>query len=414
MNNSLNNTSFQQYWSRRMQRKHQKEATYRAIANFEEEKLLKQGDTVHRPYRSGIVAQAYTRGTAVTIQDLTNTDETLTVGTAKIVPFYIDDLDELQSNYKFTNEYADDAAVELTNIIDGDILGEYANASTIVDDRTINGSSGTSGNGITMDVSNIQKVFSSARAKFGRLNTRKKLFAVMSPDDLQVLVDYLAGKNSNLGDATGLNGHVGKYYGFDIYESNNLAWTADFVLATQPTDGDTVTLKQYDRNGVLVTQTLTFKTTLGVTAGNVLIGGSASAARTNLAALLSALNTTTANGVAVSSAFYNACGRSFTATDDGASKVTIIALGQSFLQASSNLTGSTTDGFTAAKQCRHMLFGSKGATDVVIQARPKVEFKDVPDKLGKNCLPYTLYGFKTFTEGKAMLVDIPVRTDLLS
>lgn len=414
MNNSLNNGSFQQYWSRRMQRKHQKEAIFRAIANFEEEKLLKQGDTVNRPYRSGIVAQAYTRGTAVTITDLTNTNETLTVSKAEIVPFYIDDLDELQSNYKFANEYADDAAVELMNIIDGDILSEYAQASTIVDDRTINGSSGTAGNGIVLDVSNVQKVFSSARAKFGRLNTRKKLFAVLSPDDLQVLVDYLAGKNSNLGDSTGLNGNVGKYYGFDIYESNNLTWTADFVLATQPNDGDTITLKQYDRNGVLITQTLTFKTTLGVTSGNILIGGSANAARTNLAALLSAPSTTTTTGVALATAFTNALGRAFVATNDAATKVTIVGAGQSFVQVSTALTASSTDGFTAAKQVRHMLFGSKGATDIVIQQRPKVEFKEVPDKLGKNCLPWTLYGYKTFNEGKAMLVDIPVRTDTLS
>jgi len=52
-----------------------------------------------------------------------------------------------------------------------------------------------------------------------------------------------------------------------------------FALSVQPTDGDTVTL-----NGV----TFTFKTTLGSTAGNVLIGGSASAANTNLTALINA------------------------------------------------------------------------------------------------------------------------------
>jgi hypothetical protein len=104
-----------------MQRKHQKEAVYRAIANFEEQAQLKQGDTVHRPYRSQVKAQAYTRGTAVSFQDLTNTDETLVVSTAETVPFYIDDLDELQSSYRFINEYADDASVELTNFIDGDV-----------------------------------------------------------------------------------------------------------------------------------------------------------------------------------------------------------------------------------------------------------------------------------------------------
>lgn len=414
MLNSLNNGSFQQYWSRRMQRKHYKEAVYRAIANFEEQAILKEGDTVNRPYRSKMRAQAYVRGQAVTIIDLTNTNETLVVNISEIVPFYIDDLDELQSNYKFTNEYADDASVILTNYIDGDILSEYPKASTIVDDKTINGGGGVSGNGIVLDVTNIQKVFSTARAKFGRLNTRKKLFAVLSPDDLQVLVDYLAGKNSTLGDSTSMNGHVGSYYGFDIYESNNLTWTASFVLQTQPNDGDTITLKQYDADGILQTQTLTFKTVIGATSGNVLIGGSAAAARINLAALLSAPATTTANGVALADAFLNACERFLTATDDAVSTVSVVGRGQSFIQVATNLTASGTDGFTAAKQIRHALFGSKGATDVVIQSMPKVEFKDVPDKLGKNCLPWTLYGYKTFREGQAKLVDVQIRTDNLN
>lgn len=397
-----------------MQRKHYKEAVYRAIASFEEQAVLKEGDTVSRPYRSKMRSQTYVRGTAVSIQDLTNTNESLVVNISQIVPFYIDDLDELQSNYKFTNEYADDASVILTNYIDADILSEYTQASTTVDDRTINGSSGVAGNGIVLDVSNIQKVFSTARAKFGRLSTRKKLFAVMSPDDLQVLVDYLAGKNSNLGDSTSMNGHVGNYYGFDIYESNNLTWTSEVVISTQPNDGDILTLAQYDVDGNLQTQTITFKTLIGAVSGNVLIGGSAAQARINLAALFNAPATTTANGVALADAFISACQRFLVATDDTVSKVSILGKGQSFLQVASNLTASGTDGWTAAKQVRHMLFGSKGATDVVIQSMPKVTFKDVPDKLGKNCLPYTLYGYKTFNEGKAKLVDVRVRTDALS
>lgn len=395
-----------------MQRKHQKEAVYRAIANFEEQAQLKQGDTVHRPYRSNVKAQAYTRGTAVTFQDLTNTDETLVVSTAETVPFYIDDLDELQSSYKFINEYADDASVELTNFIDSDILGEYANASSVVDDQTVNGASGTSGNGVTTDVTNIQKIFSAARAKFGRSNTRKNLFAAISPDFEQVLIDYLAGKNSSLGDATSLNGHAGKYYQFDIYVTNNLTWTALYSMVTQPNDGDTITLKQVDRQGIVQTQVLTFKTTLGVTSGNILIGGSADVARANLTALLNAPDTTTTNGVALSSAFSNALGRALVCTNDNtADTMTVVGKGQSFIQVTTNLTASGTDGFTAALQIQHQLFGSKGATDVVIQAMPKTEIKDVPDKIGKNIIPWTLYGFKTFREGQAMLVDVKVRTD---
>jgi hypothetical protein len=56
----------------------------------------------------------------------------------------------------------------------------------------------------------------------------------------------------------------------------------------------------------------------------------------------------------------------------------------------------------------HLMFGQKGAVDLVIQKAPTVVFKEVPDKLGKNVLPWTLYGLKTFDEGDAMLVDVKI------
>lgn len=413
MANSLNNTTFQQFWSRRMQRKHAKEAVYRAITSFEEQTLLKQGDTVHRPYRSAIVGQSYVRGTSVTIQDLTNTDETLVVSTAEVFPFYIDDLDQLQSNYRFINEYADDAGIQLVNFLDGDVLAEYVNAGSIIDDSVINPGTGIAGNGITLDVTTVQKIFSTAKARLARKNVAKNgMFAVITPDVEQQLTDYLAGKNSNLGDSTSLNGHIGHYYGFDLYRSNNVTWTGTITIATEPNDGDTVTFKTYDIYGVVQTVTFTFKTTLGSTAGNVLIGGSASAANTNLAALLNAPKTTTAQGVALTTTTlgYLFFGQPFTATAT-ATSVAVVAPAQGFLQVGATLTASTTDGWVVTKQIQHLVFGIKGAIDVVVQARPTTEIKDVPDKIGKNILPWILYGKKTFTEGKAKLVDIQIRTD---
>lgn len=413
MANSLNNTTFQQFWSRRMQRKHAKEAVYRAITSFEEQTLLKQGDTVHRPYRSAIVGQSYTRGTAVTIQDLTNTDETLVVNTAEVFPFYIDDLDQLQSNYRFINEFADDAGIQLVNFLDGDILAEYVNAGSIIDDAVINPGTGVSGNGIALDLSNVQKIFSTSKARLRRKNVAKGgMFGVITPDVEQVLTDYLAGKNSNLGDSTSLNGHIGHYYGFDLYVSNNVTWTGTITIATQPNDGDTVTFKTYDIYGIVQTITFTFKTTLGVTAGNVLIGANAAAANTNLTAALNSPNTTTALHVAIgtTATAYLFYGLQFSATA-GSTSTAVVAPGQGFIQVGATLTASTTDGWIAAKQIQHCLFGIKGAIDAVVQSRPTTEIKDVPDKIGKNILPWILYGKKTFTEGKAKLVDVQVRTD---
>jgi hypothetical protein len=61
-------------------------------------------------------------------------------------------------------------------------------------------------------------------------------------------------------------------------------------------------------------------------------------------------------------------------------------------------------------QCEtlHLLFGQKGATNLVMQKSPNVVIKDVPDKLGKNYAPWMLYGLKTFNNDKDKLVDVKI------
>ena len=408
--NSLNNGTFQQFYSRRMQVKHYKSDVFRAIASFEEQAILKEGDTVHRPYRSLVVAQRYTRGQAVAIQDLTNTDQTLTVNTAQIVPYYIDDLDQLQTNYKLINDYADDSAVLLGNLIDADVIsaGQIA-AGSVVDDGDLGG---TAGNYFTVSTANILSVFSAAKKKMKRLNiTDGPFFAVISPDMEAKLIDYLAGKNTDLGDASNMNGHIGMFYGFDLYVSNNLPWTGTLKLATNPTAGDFVTI-----SGVQ----FTFVAAIGTTPGNVLIGGSAAATRANLEALINAPGTTTATGVALSNTRANSVtpspremfqGVSATDVTTGGNAWTVVyGKGVSYFTVTASLTAGT-DGWVLTQSGQHQLFGKKMGIDVVIQMRPNVEIKDVPDKLGKNVLPWTLYGYNVFAEQVPMLVDIKMRSD---
>ncbi len=395
MANSLSG-SFPAYWSKRMQIKHEKTDVFRAIANFEERATLKNGDTAHRPYRSAVVAQVYTRGTAVTIQDLTNTDESLVVQTARVVPFYVDDLDALQDNYSTINLYADDAAVQLGNLIDASVLGEYGSATSTVDDGTLGG---TTGNGITLSTTNVLKVFTKAGRKLDALNIEPSdRFAAISPQFKEVLIEYLAGKESILGDSTGKNGMIGSYYGFDLYLTNNLTGTAVWIPANNPSNNDTITI-----NGV----TFTFVSSIGSTAGNVLQTVSLSQTLTNLAALINAPNTTTANGVALSATNGAVFATKYSAVAT-TTQITVKGKGTSYLTVSGS---DATDVWTAATQIQHNLFGRKGATDVVVQQEPKVEIKEVPDKIGKNILPYTLFGFKTFAEGAGMLVDVQIRSD---
>lgn len=391
-----NTTVFETRFSKRMQVVHYKKDVFRSFANFEERSTLKEGQSVVRPYRSTLVASDYTRGSDMTFQDTTDTSETLTVTTAKVVPFTVDDLDALQSNYKLEALYAQDAAKVLGNQIDGAVLSEVANATNVIDDGTIGG---TSGNPLTLSTSNVLQVLNKASQKLNEQNIdMDDRFGVMSPQFQNIVEQYYQGRETPGGDQTGINGFVTRKANFDLMMSNANYWTGVLTIATQPTDADTVTI-----NGV----TFTFKTTLGSTAGNVLIGATADTANTNLAALINAPGTTTAQGVALSSANQVLLSGMTATSDLSANTLTLAVVGRSYIAVSETLTAAAD---VWSKLTQHNLFGRKRCIDVVIQAEPTVKTSDIPKQLGVYVKPYTLFGKKTFREGGFAMVDVKINT----
>ena len=392
-----------------MQATNYRKAVYRAIVSMEEQETLKKGDTVHRPYRSTLASRAYTRGTAVTIRDITDTDQSLTVNVQRVVPFYVDDLDEIQHNYKVANEYADDCAEILTNFIDGDVLGEYANATSKVDNVEIN--TGTAGDGFTLTTANILKMFVEAKKKLQKQNIRgglTNIFGVISPEVESVLMQFLANRETALGDSTGMNGHIGKYMGFDLYVSNGCTFSAVLAMPTILVAGDTITI-----NGVVFTARADGS---AVSTGDFSIQATADLCRAQLPDAINNATGYAATAGAVDTYFeVTAADRDLlegiVATNDNtANTLTIKCEGKGLITVAEGATPADAV-WTGATQIQHNLFGKKGATDLVIQKRSSLETKDVPDKLGKNFIPWILYGLKTFTEGARELVDIRVRAD---
>jgi hypothetical protein len=329
------------------------------------------------------------------------------VTTAEVVPFYIDDLDALQHNYKILNEYADDASQVLTNFIDGDVLGEYANATSKVDDVEIN--AGTAGNGFTLTTSNILSAFTQAKKKLQKQNIPgglNNLFAIISPEFESVLLTFFSNRETPLGDTTGKNGNIGQYMGFELYVSNGLTFSARLVTSTIAVAGDTITI-----NGVVCTARADGA---AVSSGDFSIETTAATCTAMLVNLLNNGNGYAATVGAVGEYFeFTAANRDLLIGMVATNNTTSIDIkfeGAGLVTVSETLTPAA-DVWTGALQIQHQLFGKKGAIDLVIQAKPNVEVKEVPDKLGKNILPWTLYGLKTFVEGARMLVDVRVRAD---
>ena len=398
--------NFEEFWSRRLQRVSEKIATFRKITSLEEASTLKKGDTVHRPYMGALVANTLGSTGAYTRQDISTTDESMTVGDPVEATYYVQDPDVIQSKYSVFKNFNDRAAYALSNKLDGDVLGEYDQADSVVANYELGGGGTASdGVGFTLTVSNLLKVFTRANKKLDLQNLglgeRK---AVISPAFKQVLIEYLAGKESSLGDSTGRNGHIGKFGGFELYLSNALGWSGRLENGTIFANGDTITI-----NGV----ELNFKETLGTVAGTIHICDDQEKTLNSLVAAINTPGTSvdSANdaGFVALSAANQALLATITATDGG-TYMTLKAEGRGYIAVSESVTAAA-DIWTTTKQIEHNLFLQGTPIDLAIQKMPSVSIWHRDGYVGSDVTTWQMYALKTFAEGARQMVDVAVRSD---
>jgi len=389
-----------------------------AQASFEERSNLSDGQNVVRPTFAKFYADDYTRGSDMTEQGYTMGTETLSVTSIPAILSRVDDFDELQSNYNLQGRVAKDGMRAINEKIDAEYCAQVTNATHSIDAGDVGG---TAGSAIVLDETNILKVFAAAARKLHESNVDltgmedprvqagnmkpggKGGFANLPPTANELLALSLSGRETVNGDQMGKSGYVRTYFGFDVYVTNSGYWVGVLGMATNPTDGDTIVI-----NGV----TLTFKATLGTTAGNVHICSDADATRLNLATFLTTPGTSIAEatdtGAVALSAADQAKLKRMTFTDSAsANTLTVAAKGYGHVVVSETFTDAT-DAWTS--ETSYMMFGVKGAVDLVMQDQIKVKFSDIPKQHGVYIKPRALYGLKTFTEGADQLVSVEVNT----
>jgi hypothetical protein len=354
--------SFAEVWAREQQEVFYKRNVAMMVADTSFDDSLSSGDTLNRPYRSDAVVNAYVRGADIAETPLTDTQEQLVVNKQYANRFYVDDFDDIQNNYNMAANYGKDFGVALSNQVDADVLYETVNAANFLDAGNFGG---TAGNGVVVTTSNILGIFSGARKTLKKENVEDtNLVTVISPDIEEIMINYGAGRDTTMGDKANDNGYFGRFYGFDVYTSNQLTASAVLSLETLPTAADTVTIQ-----GV----TFTFVSTIGTTAGNVLRGANVAASRANLVALINNPKTTTANGVALSDADAEVFAANFVAADDTtAETVTVFRKGDGTISVADDLTDGT-DGWVSAKTIQHNLFATKGNPVLVMQRKPNIK-----------------------------------------
>ena len=375
-----------EYWSARTQRLLKKKLIAREIASMEEQATLRDGDMVHRPYYSDVVVNNYTKGTDVTVQDVSATDEYLVVNKSKEATVYIDEIDVKQNKYDAANKYIDRMTYALKKDIDGAFLQEVLNAQYTMSDGDM---WGNAGDPVTVSVSNVFKLFTLTEAKMNAndIEDTKPRFFVITPDVKANIQQTNLVNGFNQADAAlrgtlkGM-GYLGQWGNFNIFVSNNVAHSNEVTMSSVAAS-DTLTI-----NGV----TITFKAS----------PAAAGECKPSLAALKGMIN-----GVMATAGDYvefDAADRAkllavnAKAIDDG-TDVTIVTAGH---------VAYAQSGVTLGGEIAHCWAGQYGCSDMVIQKDVAVQKNKEPKKTGYNYLCWTLYGIKTFTEGAKRCIDVLV------
>lgn len=378
----------------------QKVLVAKAIMNMRFEDVLKVGGSVTRMTYdiSGVVVRAVTRGSASTIDAITDSTETLTVNLEYEAVFHISDGEAVQAGNLNPGEViGGQVAIKVAQDLDARCFGQVVNANQTFDngDLTTLASTGTP---ITLSSTTVPQMVTRMPAKLRRTNNQmvtSNMALVVDAYAAGDIAQYLLGKNIDLAGSVFKNGYTDVVSNAEMYVSENLTGESLYTFGATPTDGDTVTI-----GGV----TLTLRTTLGTTAGSVLISGSAANSITNLAALINTPGTTTTFGVALAAAdqatFTQTLKLVATAT---ATTLKLVGTGSGRLILASTFTSTTN---TLTRNFIHAYFGKKGAIDLVVQAMKEVDMRKTPDRRGTNVFTSYLAGLKTFLDGSKKFEDV--------
>lgn len=367
------------------------------IANTRFESNLKFGDTVVRNILdlSAVRVRAFTNLSDQTIDPLTDSEETMTINVQVGAVFPIARLEKIQAgplNPAMTA--GKEVAMKVANYLDAVILGETRNAFADFDTGNLTTAS-ASGTPITLSSTTVPQMVAQTYAKlFSNNVAMTNLCWVLDPFSVSQIAQFPIGKDITSNNTVFINGFSGNLFGAEVYTSNNLTGEATLLSSGAFTDTQTITI-----GGVVFTT----MTTLGATPGNVLIGANAAATITNLAALINAPGTTTAQGVALSAAnqitITDVLG--LTATATSATVLTIVGRGSSRLTLSETQTNASW-----STNFVHCYYGMKGAIDVAVQDQPTMEMRDEAKQLTTNIFNNVVAAVKTFSDGAQKFLDV--------
>lgn len=213
---NLSNGNFlPEIWSRKLNAKFYPQSVLDEIVNRDYEgEITGQGSKVMIRNRPTIQISDYKVNGELSYQDLTDEKVELPINKAKSFAFKVDDIDAAQSDIKIINECTMDAAKNLANAIDADVLGSvYVDAH-----KTMTSTAATAINVLGWIVDAMTALDEANAPHDGR-------FVVLPPWICGNILKSDLKDASIAGDSTSIlrNGKVGTIGNATIYMSNNVA-----------------------------------------------------------------------------------------------------------------------------------------------------------------------------------------------
>lgn len=354
------------------------------LANRDLESVISQnGRKAHRPIFSHPQVGTYTPHADISFESKTASDQYLEVDTFEYAAEDLDDTEKAQTPYDLPAHSLKSIRAGLMNGVEQKFLTQISSASQSI-----------AGAPVLVTSANILDILEEAEGKLGAFDApfeTSMRAMVMGPRTVAKLRRSKSDRETRLGDSVLENGVVGPWQGWTVVQNNNLPFSAVLTMATQPTEGDTVTIA-----GV----TFTFNATPSG-AGSVDIGTDVDVSRANLAAAI--------NDSGTAGATYIQLGkndnlvirrmRNITATNNNsADTLTIAGFGDisvsETLTNAANVWGSQTVG---------SVFMIRGSIDIVLQL---MELEMVRKEKGFADLVKGLIGVgaKVFDDGARLMV----------
>lgn len=199
-------------WTRKIEKPFFKSLYFKGLVTDRSELFADGGKIGHIPFMSIYDARDKVAGTAITYDANTETEITLTINKHKYLGFLIEDIAKVQASYPLQSAYRDAQTEAVARAMDTDLASLHASAGTNI-----------SGGATADDVDMLSVVLALDLADVPQ-SDRAGVVIPKVMGDFRAINKYVAyDQTGDKGLATSGKTAISNVYGFDLYQTNNVA-----------------------------------------------------------------------------------------------------------------------------------------------------------------------------------------------